>query len=210
LSLQNAFLALTTKWAGRLGALFDQYRTASLTNPLSTTKIASIKAIFDASASLAFNAPSKYANAMFSVLVDPRVVQPGDYLVGDQGTWFIASTEPIKPILSVACNRTISVSRPGAPMPGMNHYGGATPDTDEVLVTGFPVSILNGTKGERGDANLPGDTRSPWVQILMPSPPGIIFRAFDLVSDDIGRNFIVSAAEETNLGWRLTASLAET
>jgi hypothetical protein len=199
-----------TKWAGRLGAPFDQYRTSTLTDPLSTLKIATISAIFDASIALAFNAPSKYANPLFAVIVDPRVVQPGDYLVGSQGTWFIASTEPIKPILTVSCNRTISVSRPGSPMPGMNHYGGATPDSDEVLVTGYPVSILNGTKGERSDGNLPGDTRSPWVQILMPSPPGVIFRAFDLASDDIGRNFVVSAAEETSLGWRLTASLAET
>jgi hypothetical protein len=211
MSLQSAYLQLMNKWAGRLGSPFDQYRPTTNACPLLDSPIGTVTAIFDASISLAFNAPAKYADPLFAAIVDPRVVDPGDYLVSAAiGTWFVASTEPLKPILAVSCNRTISIQRPSAPNPGRDFYGGATPPDDEPLMTDFPASVLIGTKGEKTTNGLPGDTRDPWWQILIPSPPDVVIRAFDLISDDVDRHFVVSAAEQTSLGWRLTVSLAET
>ncbi len=212
MSLQNAQILLMSKWGERLGDSFDQYRPQSALVPaLSGPVIASPKAIFDASLSLAFNAPSKYNDPLFSAIVDPRVVLPGDYLVNaTRGIFFVASTEPLKPILSVACNRTVSVSHPNPGAPGDNFYGGDNLGAAVQVINQYPASVLNGTKGQRTETNLPGDVRDPWVQVLLPAISGAIIDAFDLISDDLGRNFVISAAERTNLGWRITAEQAET
>jgi hypothetical protein len=212
MSLQNAYLQLMTKWAGRLGSPFSQYRpTSALVAPFSQSPIGSTSAIFDASESLAFNAPSKFNDPLFAAIVDPRAVQPGDYLSNDSfGIWYVASTEPLKPILCVSCNRIITVTRPSPGPAGDNFYGGDNLSAAAPILTEYPASVLNGTKGERTDVKLPGDVRDPWVQVLVTAPSTVVIDTFDMIEDDLGRNFIISAAEQSNLGWRITAQQAET
>jgi hypothetical protein len=73
-----------------------------------------------------------------------------------------------------------------------------------------PVSELQGTKGERGAANLPGDVRSSWAQFLVPQLPNFTPVPFDRVYDSLGRTWTLSSLELTNLGWRMTAAIATT
>jgi hypothetical protein len=189
----------------------SQPASVNLSGPISAQyQIGSLPALFDASISLAFNAPSKYANAMFAAIVDPTVVQPMDYLVGAEGTFFIASTEPLKPILCVQCNRVCTFSRPTEAAPSPSFYSGDQPGARTPLLTDVPCSELQGTKGERVAAEqLPTDSRMQWSEILLPGFSGITLRQADRITDDIGRNFVISAVELTDLGWRLTAELAD-
>jgi hypothetical protein len=46
--------------------------------------------------------------------------------------------------------------------------------------------------------------------VLLPSHPGVVLRLADLMTDDLGRNSIVSGAELTDLGWRLSVKQAAT
>ncbi|WP_230371027.1 hypothetical protein [Paludibacterium denitrificans] len=72
------------------------------------------------------------------------------------------------PIYCVQCNRTVNVLRVSMDSGvGQIGYGGDTADTEQVLMSGWPASVLQGTKGERNEAGLPGDTRTPWWAILM-------------------------------------------
>lgn len=209
MALTNAYLQLMAKWAARIGSPFVQYRPTDPLSPYdSDGAVATLNAIFDASQSLAFNAPSMYNHPTFGAILDPQAVQAGDYLVSDaQGTWFIGSTEPLKPILGVQCNSTLNVVRPGTRTPSRSgYYGGEMQDTP--IITGYPGSLLNGTKGEASVVGLPGDTRQQWSAILLPPIPDAIIHQYDRVIDDLGRGWIVSAVERTNLGWRLTASYA--
>jgi hypothetical protein len=50
----------------------------------------------------------------------------------------------------------------------------------------------------------------PYWTILLPAFGQVILRTGDFISDDIGRNAVVAAAELTDLGWRITAQQAVT
>jgi len=41
---------------------------------------------------------------------------------------------------------------------------------ETALITGWPASIVQGTKGEKGEVNIPGDIRLSWFNIIL--PPG--------------------------------------
>jgi hypothetical protein len=157
---------------------------------------------------MTYSKPNLYGDPLWYALVDGTNLEEGDYCVGPQGTFFIAALEPLLPILVVQCNRVVSIFRPqGQSGVGLGAYGGNTDTTETLLVAGRPCSILQGTKGEKADSNLPGDTRSPWWQILMPYA-GVDLTFDDVIVDDLGRRYIVSSPERTDLGWRLTAMSA--
>ena len=198
-----------------LGAPFTQYRPTSVTNPVSGTPVATLQCAFDPDAAFSFAKPSGYSKPIYYGLFDGTNVRVGDYLVSaTQGTFFTAGYEPIKPWLCVSCNRVMTFTRAAAPAStGLDPiYSGATQATDTLLLTGWPASCLAGTKGERGPSSiqLPGDVKLPWWAILLPAYPGVILNMGDRASDDLGRHYIISSAEQTSLGWRLTAELAST
>lgn len=211
MSLQNAYITLNSKWSAKLGTSYAQYRPPSGTNPTaSANQIGTLQALFDSSISLAFNAPNKFANGLFAAIVNPTAVQPLDYLIGGQGTFFVASTEPLKPILCIQCNRVCNFYRPtpGASRP--NYYAGDIPSDRVPLLTDVPCSQLQGTKGERNAAEqLPTDSRMQWSEVILPAFLGSHLRQGDRIADDINRNFVISACELTELGWRLTAEMVD-
>lgn len=209
MSLQNAYVRLNSKWASKLGSLYTQYRPTGPINPVTeATQIATVDALFDASVSLAFNAPSVFGNALFAAIVNPTLVQALDYLTGVDGTFLIASTEPLKPIFAVRCDRLATFSRPTPQPSSPGYYSGEVAGADTPLMMNVPCSILNGTKGQRNAAEeLPADSRLPWIQLLAPYFPGVILTESDRITDDTGRNFVISSCELSVLGWRLTAEL---
>jgi hypothetical protein len=65
--------------------------------------------------------------------------------------------------------------------------------------------MIEGTKGEKGDALLPGDIRLPWWKVIIPYVPGVLIKSMDILYDQFNQRFTVSSTELTELGWRLTA-----
>jgi hypothetical protein len=156
-----------------------------------------------------YSKPNKYGKATWYALVDGTDLEVGHYFIGPQGTVFVAALQPLLPILVVECNRVVSIFRPQAqPGDGIQPYGGNTDTTETLLIAGRPCSILQGTKGEKSDANLAGDTRSPWWAILMPVA-GVDLRMDDIITDDRGLRYVVSSVEISDLGYRCTAMTAE-
>lgn len=198
--------------AKHLGTPFSIYRAVGPNAPLSPDNLSgTLLCAFSAEASYAFVAPPLYAKPLRFGVFDGSQTLPGDYLVGDTGTYFIASQEILAPILLVTCNRTISFTKAAAPvLLGLNPPGGETESTDVDMQAGWPASVLQGTKGENSATKLPGETRVAWWTILVPAWPGILFHMGDQLSDEIGRRYIVSSAELSMLGWRMTAAQAET
>ena len=199
------------KAAQRIGADYQFYRPASGAFPGSA--IAMLPVSLNAE-DMKYGRPNKYGKPTWFALVDATGLRAGDYFVGPQGTFFLAAIQPLLPILAVECNRTVSLSRVQAPSGvGAQGYSGMTARNEIAYASGVPCSILQGTKGEKGDAGLPGDTRLPWWSILMPasadaSLDGSPVNYGDLITDDLGRRYTVSSTELTDLGYRLTAALA--
>ena len=115
------------------------------------------------------------------------------------------------PVLCVQANRIVSFWRPAAPSnTGVNTYGGVMTETNEALLSNWPASILGAAGRGRPDTDLPSDSSIPYWTVLLPAVPGVILRPSDLMTDDLGRNAVVAAAELTDLGWRITAKQATT
>jgi hypothetical protein len=155
-----------------------------------------------------YGKPNKYGKASWYALVDGTNLEVGDYFVGPQGTFFVAALQSLLPILVVECNRTVSIFRPqGQTGLGLGAYGGNTDATETLLVAGRPCSILQGTKGEKAESNLPGDVRNPWWTLLIPYG-AVDLTMDDIVVDDLGRRYALSSVELSDLGYRCTCMTA--
>lgn len=197
------------KAAKRIGYDAQQFRATSAADPLATQSLQTLPASF--TTNFSYSAPNKYGQATWLGVFDGREFVPGDFLVSTQdGTFFVAAMQTTLPIYCVQTNRIIKVLRttqePGNG--GLQGYGGTTAANEIAIMSGWPASILQGTKGERSSLNLPADAKTPWYAILFPAYPGITLRTSDIITDDIERRYVISSAELTDMGWRVTAMQA--
>lgn len=197
------------KAAKRIGYSAQQYRADSAFDPLQTVVLQTLPASF--TTNFTYSAPNKYGQATWLGVFDGREFVPGDFLVSPQdGTFFVAAMQTTLPIYCVQTNRIIKVLRttqePGNV--GLQGYGGTTAANELAIMSGWPASILQGTKGEKSSLNLPADAKTPWYAILFPAYPGITLRTSDIITDDIERRYVISSAELTDMGWRVTAMQA--
>lgn len=190
----------------------DLYRAASADDPLAAVnRIMRLPAAFVALSSPKAAVP--YGSAIWQGIFDAAYAQPGDYLVGAEGVFFVASLTRLGPVMCVRTNRTVSLARPALPAAaGVTRYGGVLPAQTTKLMTSWPASVLARQRtGGRGA--LPGDApglvggAGGW-EVLMPGTPGVLLRPGDLVRDDLGREAVLAGTELTALGWRLFARQA--
>lgn len=207
------------KAAVRLGLLNSVYRATNAANPLSAdANLFSLLASFNAE-SWRYIKPNKYGKSTWYGLFDGSLTLPGDYMVGPQGTFFIALQQLHLSILCVECNRKVSLLRQAvATNPtGAQPYGGACITENVALLgalnaagavaTGWPASILIG--GRVGpSADLPMSAKNAGWQILLPVTLPVVIHADDVFLDDLGRRYIAEAVELTDAGWRINAKEA--
>jgi hypothetical protein len=197
--------------ARTVGADTDAYRPSGASNPLApTNRFLRLRAAFTAHDGR-FARPNAYGEALWYGIFDAAYTRPGDYLTQADGAWFIAAQQRLLPVLCVKTNRIVSLARPAAPAStGVNRYGGTTATTNRPLMTNWPASVLGISGGGRPNADLPSDTSVPRWTVLLPAVPGVVLLPSDLMSDDLGRNAVVRAAELTELGWRVIVNQATT
>ncbi len=188
--------------AWRVGALHTLHRPRTPLGPLASgTATMSLPALFAPSSGRA----ALFGHPLFEATVDAAYTQPGDYLVGPRLTWFIADQSPLLPVLCVRANRLLDILRPpNNQMVGLAAYGGLRRDTASIVLSGWPASVL--THGYGLDrAELPADAPLGGWSVLLPRLPGAVApRTGDLLTDDFARSAVVSAAEPTEMGWRLS------
>lgn len=201
------------KAAAAVGSTCQWYRPSG-TGPAigGATWLGTIPVLFDTAPDMLMKAPSRYAkDDDWYGAFDATNVCVGDYFTDPKlGTFFVAAIEYLKPSRLVRCNRVITVARPGSPAPGPAYYGGDVSADESTLITSWPASIVQGTKGEKGEVNLPGDIRLPWFNIILPLSVPVQIKTADNVTDDqaIPIRYTISSAEQTPLGWRFTAGAA--
>jgi hypothetical protein len=198
-----------------LGATYNQFRPVDPLNPLAN-QIGIVQAAFDIDAKFSGARPAKPGLALYYAMADFSVVQQGDYLMraetaGCTDLYFFAGSEPAKPPQCVRCNRLLTLIRPGMQAgAGEVGYGGDNAGHDTALLGGWPANVDQGTKGNNGPVNLPEDTRMGWIKAMLPVlPAGIVIQSSDVLTDDLDRRFVVSSAELSWTGWRVTAELTE-
>ena len=205
-TLQSRIYAGYAKAAQRIGLPFNQYRPTTATNPISSPYLlGTLLASFNAM-DFKYGKANVHGKPTWYCLADGAQLAEGDYLTYGDDTYFIAAMQQLLPILAVDCNHVVTMYRPQQQIGvGAVGYGGNTAQNDTVLASGFPASILQGTKGEHGDTGLPGDVRNPWWLILLPNMPGVSLRTDDVMVDENGTRYTLSSTEQSDLGWRITA-----
>ena len=187
-TLQTKVYSGMGKAAQRIGALFTIYRPSSATSVIvSGNNQGTLNAHFTTNGQ--YNTPNKPGQAYWQVMLDGTQVAVGDYLVGTPGTFYVAAKQPLLPILAVGCNRTVSITQ-----------GGTTP-----VAVGWPTSILlESSRGDMPLEDIAGNPASPHWYCLLPVVTGINIDVADLVTDDRGRNYLITSAEASEFGWRIT------
>lgn len=212
--IQSRIYAGYGKAALTLGTVYSQYRPAGAANPLATVR-GTLYASFNAE-DFGYKRPNKYGQPTWYGVFDGSVTQPGDYLIGQEGTFFIAAQQLHLPILMVECNRQVRLIRQAAPanVGAVGYSGECASDDVDVLGqravdgsfgTGWPASIILKGRSEQSGTDLPSTTKNVGWQILLPPSVPITIAAGDILLDDLGRRYAVHGAEQMDLGWRIQA-----
>lgn len=195
--------------ARQTGVVCNAYRASGSSNPLSAAnRFLQLTAAFNAQ-DPNFRRAQAYGAAVWYGVFDSAYTKSGDYLVElvSGTTWFVAQQPPLLPVVCVRTNRSVSFSRAIGPCaPGVNSYGGVNRQQVQPLLTAWPASVLADGGSYPRLAELPDDApvRTHDFSVLLPDSGGITLRIDDMMADDVGRNFVVSAAEQSALGWRLS------
>lgn len=195
------------------GDPYAWYRPQSATAPVGPLSLlGTIQANFAQDPGLTFARPSQYGKGSWYGMFDPTYVQPGDYMIGELGTFFVTDIERFNPPQCVWCNRTVSIERAAAAIGpgGSTDYGGSSVQNPATILSGWPVSELlmsTGSKMTPTGMQLPSDAKLPAAVVLIPSFAGVPVQWNDIIVDDLGHRYTVSMSELTPLGWRLTAEM---
>ena len=194
-----------------IGTPTDAYRPSDVSEPLrATNRFLRLRAAFS-NVHGGFERPNTYDHPLWTGIFDSAYTRVGDYLVQQSGTWFIAAQQALMPVLCVRADRTVSFTRPAAPTAsGVNNYGGIIAATNTPLLTNWPASVRTTSLAGIPSAGLPGDSSVSHWTVLLPAHPDVVLLVSDLMTDDLGRNAVVSSAEFTALGWRLSVKQAAT
>lgn len=190
--------------ARRIGIETDAFRPSGPNDPLSLrNRFLRLHAAFSASPS-GFGQTAAHGNAACYGHFDSAYTRPGDYLVQDGRTFFVAAQEPLQPVLCIRTNRRLTIRRPVAPAGvGGNAYGGLTQDGTTSVLQNWPASVLGMATSGTSHAGLPMDMVLPQWTALLPSIDRITIAAADLVQDEAGMRGIIVSAEHSFLGWRM-------
>jgi hypothetical protein len=151
-----------------------------------------------------------HGHPTFQGVFDSAYARAGDYLVGAQFTYFVASRMPLEPVICLRATRLASFVRsPGQAAGGLGQYGGLVRTGTMALLGYWPVSVI-----EAGDgldrAGLPADVSVGGWSVLLPPTPPVVLQPGDLMTDDLGRAGVVAAAELSERGWKLLVRQAVT
>ena len=182
--------------AQKLGSIFVVFRPAGNADPLSEkNRVIRLFAAFEPES----GEPKRQTGPVWRGIFDSAYTRPGDYLVGEQQTFFIACQATALPAECVLINRVVSIVRPMAS--GQAGYSGLFASSAGSILSGWPVNVTSSAGGSA--LGLAGRGRFGRSIMLFP-PCSISVCTDDVVSDDAGYSFVVEQAEANPLGWRMT------
>lgn len=157
--------------------------------------------------------PKGHGDADWFLMIGTDLALVGDYLAAGDEIYIYALAPFEMPAQAIRCNRKVALLAPPPPVAavGAQPYGGvciaeAQPvlgaiDAAGALVTGWPCSILIGGRTEKG-GTLPMSTKDAGWQIMLPRAVPAQLSASGILLDDLGRRYVIEAAELSELGWR--------
>lgn len=208
------------------GLLYSHYRPTNDGSPLTTPLSISFPALFapnrnQMSPKTQFGTPVSYGVAVWQGFLNGAEVSVGDYFVANPGqnnptvqTFFIASMQPLLPIMAVETNETVTIDRSVTPNQiGSLPYGGERKSTLTTLLTDWPASMLLKGKKEKNPTGLGSDTPQTEMEVLLPFIPGVtpeLWPGDFLTASNRNTRYVTQNVELTDLGYRIRATLVIT
>ena len=206
-SLQSLYDLGYAQSAAVLGTPYQQFRASGVDNPTGGTPVATPNAWVTTDPALQGTKPVAYGKPFWFAALERNALELGDYLIGQDGTFYVNSVIYPAPVGLVQCNRTVSLLRAADTLQAgsTGTYSGSAINDAAPYAVGWPVSIqIMGTSVSNSGMNLPSDGRVGRVLIYAPQTiPAPRFN--DVVQDETGARYSVSNVELTPLGFRLSA-----
>lgn len=158
--------------------------------------------------------PVGHGHVTWQGLFDAAYTRPGDFIVcaashpgaTDAAIFFIAAQQPLLPPLCIRTSANIQVERSiMSNTIGAAGYGGTGALTSVAVLSNWPASIVHATGAGLNPLDLPATVAPGSWELLFPTVPGLVLRTNDRITDDLGRTATVTAAELSDLGWRVIA-----
>lgn len=201
----------TKAWGGKMATVFGRpsvvYRPRGSGDPIVPGHVVLTPMVaIDSVNTFKFTTPQSFGKPTFFAAFDARLARIGDYLVQDQDIYFLVTIDDIAPPQLTRCNRRVTLLRTlNTPKAGLMPYGGTTAGNEAPRFMCWPASVLEKSKGDRGDMGLPGDKKFGNVEMILPVSLPDVPRTSDIITDDLSRRFVVTSAEQTFMGWRVLA-----
>jgi hypothetical protein len=196
-TLQNLISKGWGTAARRTGFPYVLYRPCGVSNPLGArNRVIKLNAALEPARDAAA-AAAGYGGALWRAVFDSLYSAAGDYLQGPGGVFFVASQVPLQPALCVRTSNVVTLARAWPAMGG--GYSGFVADDSNSVIVGWPALLTAG--GLRMNGTLPEAYFGNWTAFLPVMP--IVPQVADILLDDLGRRFVVGAAQTSVLGWRL-------
>lgn len=210
------------KAAAKLGSPYELYRATTPFTPIDPDNLIGTLPMV-ASQDWSWMKANRPGNAIWFACIDgqessePLSAQEDDYLVGNYKTYFVLTKEYQLPMQVVECNKVVNIIRPfqSATAGYDGGYAGYEEADATPLMENMPISLLINRAGRQAESKLPTDTLQPSWIALMPNIGETDLRTGDIIVGlenldnmpgivSTSDRFIISAAEETEFGWRLT------
>ena len=186
--------------ARKYGAPFALYRPTGANQPLGAHN--KILDILVALRPVGRWTGNSRGTAIWDATLDSSYTAEGDYLAGDQGTFFIATQRPALPVTCVLTNCRLTMIRPSFATQG--GYSGLYSTGGTAVIRDWPAHSTGVPNVEAIDRETPlVATETLWLPRL-PTPVCI----GDVVTGGSGASAVVVNAEQTAMGWRVTARAA--
>jgi hypothetical protein len=205
MSFKTRIAAFIDRKLIEFGRPFAVFRSVNSANPLDAS--------LGSTLAYPYRNPKGHGDADWFLMVGEQLAQVGDYLVNGDEVYIYALAPFLLPGQAIRCNRKVALLGQPAPASavGAQPYGGVcvadsvavlgAVDAAGVLVTGWPCSILIGGRTEKG-GSLPMSTKDAGWQVMLPRALPVELSANSIFLDDLGRRYIIEAAELSELGWR--------
>ena len=195
-----------TKVGKYIGAVYTVYRAQGPHDPISPANVVTqTNAAIDVSAKMTWPRPAVFGQSEPDAYgaFDTTGINPGDYFVGPQGTFFLHDIEAFVAYHMTWCNTTVSVFRSEAPDFSDAPYMADAVLQDVALAQNWPANVILTGRHERTSLDLPGDAKTGYFMARLPVSFPVQVRQNDRLQEPDGGVFLVAAAELTPLGWRL-------
>ena len=200
-----------------LGDQYSWYRPFDPLRPISLLSLQGvISAQFSPEDKFSFSKPADFNTRQkwYGTFEGQANIQTGDYFIGRQGTYYLAYGERLTPLHCVWCNRTITIGRPQVTLtPGASTgYGGSNVALGDVpaVLQNWPACVEGSARMRSTKMGLPSDGALGNYDVYLPSLPSTPIQWNDIITDDLGRRYIITNLDLTELGWKIVGGMVPT